>query len=346
YFNPANMAFLPDGRSLELNLMYIHLTSIKNETTGHETKEENFLLPQLHVVTGFFDRWRWGFSITEPGGLSKRWSDAPENITAKKFQLRVFEFNPSFSYKISETLALGGGLRYIYTDGEVEAEGVLRSHMEGHGNRYGYNVALSFRPSDTFGMAVTYRNRIDLKETGYFESDGVFALFGRVGAEVSVPLPATLDVAADYTFNNGDTTLEVVYEKVYWGKYQSLDFNYDNPIIEGSIVGQPKEKNWVNTDTYRIGLTHHYDEKLTLMFGYAHDETPIPDETLGYELPDSDANIFSLGFRYKINDDMEIGMAYLLDKKDDRSVTNTSVGHAEFTNTYAHLVSFGLGYRY
>ena len=161
-----------------------------------------------------------------------------------------------------------------------------------------------------------------------------------------MPLPATLDVAADYTFNNGDTTLEVVYEKVYWGKYQSLDFNYDNPIIEGSIVGQPKEKNWINTDTYRIGLTHHYDEKLTLMFGYAHDEMPIPDETLGYELPDSDANIFSLGFRYKINDDMEIGMAYLLDKKDDRSVTNTSVGHAEFTNTYAHLVSFGLGYRY
>jgi len=360
YFNPANMAFLPDGRSLELSLMYIHLTSIKNETTGDETKEENFLLPQLHVVSdrlGGEGNWRIGFSVTEPGGLAKRWpSGTIEAVRAKKFELRVIEFAPSFSYQFSDKFAIGGGVRYIYTDGEIETESYGPKplmKMEGDGNRFGYNLAVSYKALPEWGLAATYRSKIDLKEEGNTKFYGAgftgSPLEGKaIATEVTVPLPATLSIATDYTFNEGKTTVEFEYERVYWSDYEDLDFNYDsNPYFdfEGTF-GTPISKDWDDTNTFRIGLTHHYSKEMTWMFGYAHDESPVPEETLGYELPDSDANIFSLGFRYKINDDMEIGMAYLLDKKDDRSVTNTSVGHAEFTNTYAHLVSFGLGYRY
>ena len=366
YFNPANMAFLPDGRSLELNLMYIHLTPIKNDTSGNETKRENFVLPQLHVVSdrlGSEGNWRIGFSVTEPGGLAKRWDDTPEAYQAKKFELRVFELAPSLSYRFSEKFAIGLGVRYIYTDGKIETkefpagvhpdypDGIPARKMEGDGNRFGYNLAISYKALPEWGLAATYRSKVDLKEEGNTKFYGAgftgSPLEGKAfAAEVTVPLPATLSLATDYTFNSGKTTVELEYERVYWSEYENLDFNYDYAALESSPLGQPIPKNWDDTNTFRIGLTHHYSKEMTWMFGYAHDESPVPEETLGYELPDSDANIFSLGFRYKINDDMEIGMAYLLDKKDDRSVTNTSVGHAEFTNTYAHLVSFGLGYRY
>ncbi len=355
YFNPANMAFLPDGRSLELNLMYIHLTPIRNETDGHETKRENFLPPQLHVVSrrlGSEGNWRLGFSITEPGGLAKRWNDAPETWRAKKFELRVIEINPSVSYRVSDKFALGAGVRYIYTDGKIETEAVPSPvnrpamDLEGDGNRFGYKAL------PEWGMAVTYRSKVDLKESGRAKFYGGpytgTAIEGYpIPAEVSVPLPATLSLATDYTFNDGKTTVELEYERVYWSKYKNL-------TISSSLIGTilNAEKNWKDSNTYRVGLTHHYNRDLTLMFGYAYDESPIPDATVGYELPDSDANIFSLGFRYKVSDSVEVGMAYLFDKKDSRTVTNppndniAPYPEVKFTNAAAHLVAIGLGYKY
>ena len=356
YFNPANMAFLSDSRALELNLMYIHLTPIRNETDGHETHRENFLLPQLHVVSrplGSEGNWRLGFSVTEPGGLAKRWMDAPETWRAKKFELRVIEVNPSFSYRFSDTFAVGGGVRYIYTDGKIETEaapipGSLAMDLEGDGHRFGYNLAASYKATPEWGMAVTYRSKVDLKEQGRAKFYGAIPTSGLpIPAELSVPLPATLSLATDYTFNNDKTTVELEYERVYWSRYKRL-------TITSSMIGTivDTEKNWNDSNTFRVGLTHRYNDDLTLMFGYAYDESPIPDETVGYELPDSDANIFSLGFRYKVSDAVDVGMAYLFDKKDSRTVTsppNTNIApypSVKFTNSAAHLVSIGIGYRY
>ncbi len=42
-------------------------------------------------------------------------------------------------------------------------------------------------------------------------------------------------------------------------------------------------------------LTYVLNDYLTIMGGFAYDETPAPTENIGFELPDSDAWIYSLG---------------------------------------------------
>jgi long-chain fatty acid transport protein len=137
---------------------------------------------------------------------------------------------------------------------------------------------------------------------------------------------------------------------VYWSAYKNLDFNYNtdfasNPFNPLYPFDVSSAKNWKDTNTYRIGITHEYSDALTLMAGYAYDETPVPDSTLGFELPDSDANLYSVGFSYKIREDITVGMAYLYSDKKTRSVTNTNT-QCKFTGSGAHLVTTGITYRF
>ena len=84
------------------------------------------------------------------------------------------------------------------------------------------------------------------------------------------------------------------------------------------------------------------------MAGFAIDENPIPSNTLGFELPDSDALLYSVGVRYKLNKDMELGVAFLYDYKESRSVNNLAAGgtvNGTFENASAQLLTFGFSYK-
>ncbi len=94
------------------------------------------------------------------------------------------------------------------------------------------------------------------------------------------------------------TTVEFVFERTYWSSYKNLDFNYDYALT-GSLAtfDTPIAKNWKDVNAYRIGVSHQYSDALKLMAGFAIDKTPVPNNTLGFELPDSDAKLYSVGFR-------------------------------------------------
>ncbi len=80
------------------------------------------------------------------------------------------------------------------------------------------------------------------------------------------------------------------------------------------------------------------------MAGFAIDGNPVPDATLNFELPDSDATLYSIGMRYQINESMGMGIAYLYDDKEERTATNDSVD-GTFSDGGAHLVSIGFSYK-
>ncbi|WP_456392378.1 OmpP1/FadL family transporter [Nitratifractor sp.] len=369
YYNPANMAFLDPGKQyVEGALTLVHLPAIEFEggqyfpgvglvPASADTKVENIPVGHLHYVSPAFGNWRFGISVTAPGGLSKRWEDPIQKLFAQEFTLKIIEANPSFSFRINDQLSIGGGIRMVYTDGTVKSDGIvlqngqpvrLARDMTGDSIDWGYNLALSFRPSKDWNFAVTYRSNVDLTVKGsatlYAGPIGFPPIYSG-GASVTVPLPATLALAAAKTFDDR-LTVELVYERTFWSKYKNLDFNYDVPL---PVFDDPIDKSWKDSNTYRIGLTYLYSDRLTLMAGYAYDETPIPSRTLGYELPDSDAHIFSAGFRYKQTENLEWGAAMLYDHKKKRSL---AVGENEngivgtFSKGGALLTTVGFQYKF
>ncbi len=375
YFNPANMVFdtEKDSYQFEFDLNYIHLTAIEYKDNNAaalnaESEKENFYIPLFHLVSPEYKDFRFGLSLTTPGGLSKRWEDSWAQMTAEEFTLEIFELNPTIAYKITDRVSLGGGVRAIYSKGDVissnlplaipNANGYYSRNLDGNSIDFGYNLALTVKPMDSMTTSLTWRSRVDLELDGSnailsyqavdFGTGALAPSHSYVGGgDVSVPVPAVLTVAAAYTIQS--TTIEITWDRTYWSDYETLNFNYDSSVsaLLDGVFGTPIAKNYNDTDAFRIGLTQKLmDDRLTLMFGFAIDENPVPDKTLGFELPDSDAKLYTCGFRYKLDETYEVGMSFLYDKKESREITASDANNGgidgEFSNASAYMVTTGI----
>ena len=358
YYNPANMVFMSDEQRAEIAFTYIGLSEIDYEGTyktasgnGH-SKKENFLIPTIHYVSAPVNGARYGLSIVTPVGLSKRWQYQPAEQAAEEFTLETVEINPSVALPIGDKVGIAIGVRALYSKGYVKANRptVFSQDMEGDSIDFGYNLALSYKPTKELEFALTYRSKINMSVEGdadlFYDPDGpgpaTALLSGNYSATVSLPVPALFNAAIAYTFPT-KTTIEFVYERNYWHSYSELDFNYDNATAE-AVFGSKKDKSWKDTNVYRLGVTQDLD-KLTLMAGLVVDETPIPESTLGYELPDSDSVSVSFGGRYDVNDRLNIGLSALYSMRDDRVVHNDKYD-GEFTDSTVLIVSAGIEYKF
>jgi long-chain fatty acid transport protein len=357
YYNPANMVWNDDVSEFELALTYINLPKVKYSDTrdipySAESKEEKFYMPTFHYVSPAVGNWRFGLSVVAPGGLSKRWDNAYQMLKAEEFTLKVIEINPTAAYKINDKFAVGFGLRGVYSKGMIKFQDELglsgntyKNEMEADSIDFGYNLALSYKPIENLTLSTTYRSKVDLTVKGDSKGWLVHPTLGYIfdtNAKTEVPLPAVWTLAAAYTMSK--TTIEFVFDRTYWSSYEELNFDFDDAVVEGAF-GSSKPKNWKDVNAYRIGVTHKYSDSLKLMAGFSIDKTPAPDETLGFELPDSDAYNYSAGLEYKVNQNMKVGLSYLYSDKDERTVNNGYV-NGTFSNSSAHLVTASLKYRF
>jgi long-chain fatty acid transport protein len=359
YYNPANMVFMGSGQYVEGGITLAHLPSNTYTLTAPysgKSKHENIVIPNFHYVSAPAGNFRWGMSLTAPGGLTKRWNSPYQKLFAEEFTLKIIELNPSIAYRVTDQFSIGGGLRLVYSEGVVNSDGgniaPIKRRMEGDTVEFGYNLAMTYKPTSDIVLSATYRSNIDLDEEG--EANLYFGGIGRqYKADVSVPLPAALNIAVSKTWN--DTfTLEFNYERTYWSSYKSLDFNYDRPLLNPVLkekFDDPLPRNWKDTNTFRIGATMVWD-KLTMMMGFAIDETPVPDKTIGFELPDSDAKIYTLGFRYQQTENLSWGVAFLYDDKEKRSLVPGVADNpvlqngGTFSDGGAFLTTVGVAYEF
>jgi long-chain fatty acid transport protein len=368
YFNPANMAFMADKQYVEGAITLANLP--KNSYTlgapvsGH-SEEENILIPNFHYMASAIGDFRWGVSLTAPGGLTKRWKTPFQKASAEEFTLKIIELNPSVSYKVAENFSIGGGIRVIYSEGIVKSNSAdaaaidprvpsAARDMNGNTVAFGYNLALAYKPMSGVNMALTYRSNVDLKEAGTAKiSAAPFGTLYNGDASVTVPLPAALNLAVSKTWNN-KFTLEFNYERTFWSTYKNLDFDYTSPgnAFVPPAFDNPIPRDWQDTNTFRIGATVVLENKFTVMMGFAIDKTPVPTKTIGFELPDSDAKIFSMGFRYQQTENLSWGAAFLYDSKDpialkagqqDNAILNNG---GSFGGGGAYLTTVGMAYEF
>ncbi len=357
YYNPANMAFMKEGTFTEAAMTYINLPSINYTdasvpANNSSSKAEHFLMPSLHYVSPSFGAWRYGLSLTAPGGLSKRWDSPYAKKTAEEFSLKIIELNPTVSYAVNEQLAIAAGARAVYIDGVVKSDtGAVSRNLDGDSVDFGYNVALSYKPTKDWILSATYRSKVDLTVEGDATLRHPVGNYNNIGASVTIPLPASLALATAYTIDK--TTVEFVFERTYWSSYEYLDFNYNTALsTTGGVVSpyavfdKPRYKGWKDVNAYRLGVSHQYSDALKLMFGFAIDKTPVPRSTLGFELPDSDARLYSTGFEYKMSQNLGFGMAYLYADKKKSCIQNAEGINGCFKDAAAHMLTASLKYKF
>jgi len=380
YFNPANMSWLANTTLIEGGFTYIHLPSVtytdyRTSAFSGDSEGEHFIIPNFYLVSPEFSNFRFGFAMTFPAGLAKRWRDTFPKTFAEKFSMTVVEANPTVSYKFGDKFSAAVGARLLYSEATVQSQGTVTAipagglgggnpptseytyisrDLEGDTAEFGYNLALSFKPMDQLNLAATYRSKVDLDMTGEgtLSASGSFPggiLPGTIyqgGGDVSVPVPAVLAVAVSYTFDKA--TVEFAYDRTFWSDYEILDINYSRSLGHPVLIAafdDPITKNWEDVDAFRIGVTYNWNEKLTLMAGGGIDGNPVPDESLSFDIPDSDAWFASLGFRYDYSEQWSFGAAYLYARKDTRSVVNKTL-NGEFSDISSHLLALSASYTF
>ncbi len=355
YYNPAAMVFNEDRSMLEADLSYIQLTSINFDGAAFndDTKKEHFLIPTFHYTSPAVGNMRFGLSLVAPAGLTKRWNGRVKG-TAEEFTLTTYEANPTIAFQLHEAISVAAGFRAIFSKGIVKSSssvvGIGRD-LEGDSIDYGYNLALLIRPLDNLSLAATYRSKVWLTIKGDADLDVPTTPASNYSGKtkVDVPIPASLNLAAAYTFNN-KTTAEVVFERTFWSIYNELDFDYEVAFtaLPFRVFDKPGIKNWNNSNTYRLGITHQLNSRWSLMAGFAYDETPIQKEYIGFELPDSDAMMFSFGAKHQYTDSLTIGGSFLYDRKKELKLDagdNSSIV-GKFKDSAAYFVTVGIEYKF
>lgn len=373
YYNPANMSWMEDTWHVEADMSYIYLSEIDYEdgrvatgglADGH-SEEEHFLVPTGFVVSPLYGIARFGFAMVAPYGLSKQWKGSYAKSFAEEFSLQVIEVNPTVSFKLGNMASFAAGPRFLYAKAKVTSSSYdspivslpsppypagsdFSRDMDGNTTEWGWNVAFAIKPIEPLNISVTYRSHIDLdfSDTADLTYEPFVPVSTSFDANVIVPAPAVLAASLAYDILD-NLTVELTWDRTYWSKYESLDFNF-SPVDPFNPFDVPQTRNWTDTDAYRISVTYGVTDALTLMAGFGYDENPAPTENVGFEIPDSDAWLYSLGVQYKINDNLEIGLAALYDYKESRTVevSPTDTVYGEFTNASAFLVTAGLSYKF
>ncbi|MGW8194773.1 MAG: OmpP1/FadL family transporter [Desulforhopalus sp.] len=355
YYNPANMAWLADTWHLQADVTWIYLAPIDYDDArtplyNGSSESENFIVPTGFVVSPSYGGARFGFSITAPNGLSKRWDTPYQKAVAQEFSLTVIEANPTVSYAFNDMFSIAAGPRMLYSDATVQSDasglGIpLARSMDGDTTEWGWNAAAAVKPIDKLNISATYRSKIDLdfEDTADLNLMGTFLV---LNTEVSVPSPAVFALSAAYDVLD-NLNVEVTWDRTFWSDYEHLHFHF-TPMVPGNPFEPPQDRNWDDTDAFRLGLTYKLNETYTFMAGFGYDENPEPSNTVGFELPDSDAWLYSLGMQYKVNDKMDLGIAALYDYKESRTVevNPTDRVYGKFTNAAAFLLTAGVNYRF
>ncbi len=355
YYNPANMSWMADTWHLEADATYLYLSPIEYEDSRNpmfsgESESESFLIPTGFLVSPSYGGARFGLALVAPGGLSKQWKDRYPKAFAEEFSLTIIEVNPTVSYGLGEMFSIAGGVRMVYGDATVESDASglgkpLSRSMEGDTLEWGWNVAVAYKPVDKLNISTTYRSNVDLD----FDDKADLNLMGNLmtlDAAVSVPLPAVFALSAAYDiFDN--LNVELTWDRTFWSEYETLDFDF-TPAIPGNPFEVPQAREWDDTDAFRIGVTYAVSDIFTLMGGFGYDKNPAPTENVGFELPDSNAWLYSVGMQYKVSESMDVGIAALYDYKESRKVevSPTDTVYGEFTNASALLITAGLNYRF
>lgn len=372
YYNPANMSFLSDSWEMEGTLTSLYLSSIdytdnRSPLLNGSSDSELFFLPQIHITSKAYRNFRFGFSLTYPFGMTKEWDQPFPAATAQRYSLFVVEGSPSLSYLFSSKFSVGGGLRLIYSSGEIESNLVnspftpisplssINREMDGDDMQVGYNLAATLRPTERLSIAATYRSEVELE----LEGDATLqALAGEMpimnyngSSNLAVSLPAVFSLASSYTYK--DLTFEVTWNRTFWSSFEQLDFQYEQSYLGTLFDGFDRAvpKNWDDSDALRFGLTYEVTDSLKSTLGFAIDETPVPESTLGFELPDSDSYMYSAGLQYKQTENLTLAISYSYHYSTSRTVSNQGFNglpgiDGTFDKGGAHALSLGAVYSF
>jgi len=360
YFNPAGLAFQPNGE-VYLGATFIMPTTsfygpiadandpaIKNES---KMVDQTFTPINVYATYPATDNLHVGVGVMNPYGLGTEWDPnwVGKYITTR-VDLSTFFYSPTVSYKISDKLAVGAGLNIvtgtvklqqainvINTDSRVTIDMTTKT-------AYGFNVGVQYKINPEWSLGVSYRSAVKMSASGSATFDPQFTLpaLNIVNDDVtsSLKLPATAFAGLAYKATP-HLELEADYQFVGWSSYKDLEIDFKNDPTKNIV----SPKNYSDTYILRIGGEYTMD-MWQFRAGYLYDHSPVSSAYVDPLLPDANRNGINVGLGYQFTKELSADLSYMFLRFDSRQAQNTSFNFDGTYNTTANLIGVNVGYTF
>jgi long-subunit fatty acid transport protein len=181
---------------------------------------------------------------------------------------------------------------------------------------YTWSAGVLHRIGNSFAWGASYRaaNEVEYNgvgtltqiETGDAQLDALvrtqfpFDQDLALGSTLTLPAQATFGIAVG---SNRPLLFEVDVTRTDWQDVQEIAFAFPSNASLNTVYPLAFEE----TMTYRAGLSFRFPTGPELRVGYAMDESPQPDETVGAFLPDAGRSTITAGFGL---DWLNVGVAW------------------------------------
>lgn len=311
--------------------------STLNSNSGNLPRDG--LVPAAYLAIPVNERVSAGVAFNSPFGLTTK----PENsnwagkFEARTSKLRTFNFNPIASYKLTDQLAVAGGLQveYIRT--------TLKSAFPGIGGLAGPNPSVAIDDATAFDVGYTlgllwqsaigtdigigFRSSIehDLKGTLFVAG----APLGSIGVSAGLETPEILTASFRQDLGERATLLGTV-EWTNWSRLGVIQIRSRNvnPFLGAPTAGSVVTElplNWDDGWFFSGGIEYETNERTTLRAGVAYEESPIQSASQRTPRdPDTNRVWASVGVTYKLSDATSFDAAYSHVFFEDGSIDRTS----------------------
>lgn len=366
--NPAGITQL-DGVQVTAGVMGIHPVLDVVTDGESETSDEDaiYVPPHFYATWKVNDRYSVGLATFSRFGLGMVFDeDWDGRYNSYEATMQSVSVNPNVAVAVTDKLSAAFGVEAMYLNFNQKKKLMMvgpgptllpdgDADLEADGMGYGFNMALHYKPCQYAKVGLSYRSPITMKVVGdanFSDISGIPAMIGAyrdTDAHGVVTLPDSFSFGvAMYPMDKLSVELGAVY--TLWSKYDELKINFSDPLnpFDPTSDETVSEKNWDDVWRFNVGVEYAALDWLDLRLGYVYDNTPVPDETIDYLLPDSDRQIFSggLGF-HQDNWAVDVNYSYLLfaDRDiDERAEDYVYEGKVE--NADCHIAGISFTYKF
>ena len=367
FFNPAGMVALENNVNMSgsLNLLSGE-TAYGSAATNANAKTDT---PVSTPISAYYsrrhsDNLSYGIGVYTPYGSRVHWpTDWAGSHLVNKIELASLYIQPTIAYRLNETFSVGFGINYVI--GAVEFNRNLSTSLANANGRsnvtlkasgvdaWGYNLGFLAKLNEQTTLGVSYRSQVDLKargESADFENipAALSGIFSDTTFDADLVLPAEFTAGISHKLENNKTTLAFDFNRTYWDAYEELRIDFAN-----NAPTSVNPRNYKDSNIFRFGLQHEYNDSWTIRTGIYFDETPVRDGYFAPETPRNDSTGFTFGTSYQYSDALvfDFSLLYLrfseIDNSYDFYVESGTT--SPFSGTYettATNFGFGLTYNY
>lgn len=324
--NPAMLTYLK-GTQVSAGALYVNPNvdvegdvSFYGSTSSTSSSDyaNDAVIPNFYISHQVNEKWALGLAFGTNYGME---TELDSGFAASHFgdeaMVTTMEANANIAYRLTETVSIGGGIRYVMGEGhfgakspaQTEALGLTKGttlkYMEGDDTSWGWQAGAAWQMTPNNRVGFAYKSEVDLKLSG--SANMYVQSYGKVLSDTGymmLTLPATAELSTYHQLTD-QFALHTSINWTDWSSFEKLQAELDTM---GTVM--VKEENWKDNYRFAVGATYQVDSKLALRSGVAYDTAAVSTKNRTITIPETDRIWLSVGAGYDVTEQLTLDAAF------------------------------------